>query len=55
MSPELGSGRRNSDDPRGTFVSLRNMLTVTPNHEAILTGDEDDDDMDEEDLEEPLD
>ena len=30
MSPELGSGRRNSDDPRGTFVSLRNMLTVGP-------------------------
>ena len=38
-----------------TLTLTRNMLTVTPNHEAILTGDEDDDDMDEEDLEEPLD
>eukprot|EP01022_Parablepharisma_sp_SALTPOND_P002539 TRINITY_DN11039_c0_g2_i1.p2 TRINITY_DN11039_c0_g2~~TRINITY_DN11039_c0_g2_i1.p2 ORF type:complete len:147 (+),score=4.03 TRINITY_DN11039_c0_g2_i1:204-644(+) len=30
MSSELGSGRRNSDDPRGTLVGLRNMLTVRP-------------------------
>lgn len=57
LSMYLLRGQIHNDDPKIIidFDPHRNMLTVTPNHEAILTGDEDDDDMDEEDLEEPLD
>merc|ERR1712130_309003 len=57
LSMYLLRGQIHNDDPKIiiNFDPHRNMLTVTPNHEAILTGDEDDDDMDEEDLEEPLD
>ena len=57
LSILLLRGQIHNDDPEihVTFDKYRNALTVQPNHEAVGSLDDDEVDMDEDELDEPLD